>query len=231
LKAPAPLTNVLELSRMPGVSAEMSGDEACRALFSSFTRRHGTLKVIQSKRWGVALLEIPHGFEDYFRSPDRAHLRREFNRAERSGFRFTVVDPSARIDEILEINRSIDTRQGLPMHPSYLDEAKVRRYMERSADVFGVTDASGRLTAYLCIRVCGDVGCVERILGHSDVLRQGVMWVLIAGAVRAMVERRERDGAPRWMMYDTYFGASPGLRQFKQWAGFEPHRVSWSWKR
>ena len=91
------------------------------------------------------------------------------------------MDPSARIDEILAINSSAETRQGRPMHPSYLDEAKVRRYFERSADVFGVTDTNGALRAYICVRICGEVACVERILGHADALKSGVMWVLVTG--------------------------------------------------
>jgi hypothetical protein len=47
---------------MPGVTVRMSGDEVWRELFLSFTRRHGRVKVIQNKRRGVALLEIPERF-------------------------------------------------------------------------------------------------------------------------------------------------------------------------
>jgi len=35
---------------MPGVTLQMSRDEECRELFSSFTRRLGRMKVIQNKR-------------------------------------------------------------------------------------------------------------------------------------------------------------------------------------
>jgi hypothetical protein len=216
---------------MPGVKVQMSGDEGCRELFASFTRRHVRLKVIQSKRWGVALLELPERFDAYFNNPQQAHLRREFNRASRAGMTFGAVDPEARFEEILGINRSAETRQGQPMHPHYLDEARVRRYFERSSDVFGVTDAEGVLRAYICVRVCGEVACVERILGHADALKSGVMWVLVTGTIRELVERKQTHGRPTWFMYDTFFGASPGLRQFKQWVGFVPHRVSWSWRR
>jgi len=221
----------LELTRIPGIKVAMSGDEECRLLYSSFTRRHPRLRVIQSKRWGVALLAIPERFDDYFRNPQRAHLRREFNRASRAGLTFVAVDPKTRLEEIFGINRSAETRQGQPMHPHYLDEARVRRYFERSTDVFGVTDADGVLRAYVCVRVCGEVACVERILGHADTLNAGVMWVLIAGTIRELAERKRTQGNPRWFMYDMFFGASPGLRQFKQWVGFGPHRVSWSWRR
>jgi len=231
MKRSALIGTALELARIPGVKVEMSGDEECHLLFSSFTRRHGRLKVIQSKRWGVALLELPERFDEYFNNPQRAHLRREFNRASRAGMTFGAVDPEARLEEILAINRSAETRQGQPMHPHYLDEARVRGYFARSTDVFGITNADGVLTAYVCVRVCGEVACVERILGHADVLKSGVMWVLVTGTIRELVERRQAQGLPTWFMYDTLFGASPGLKQFKQWVGFAPHRVSWSWRR
>ena len=208
----------------------MSGDGECRLLYSAFTRRHQRLKVIQSKRWGVALLRLPQPFEAYFGDPKRAHLRREFNRATRAGFAFAPLDPFARLHEVMEINRSAEARQGLPMHPDYLDEERVRSYFTHAADVYGVTDHAGILRGYLCIRICGDVACVERLLGHADILRQGVMWVLIVGAIRELVLRRESEGRPTWLMYDTYFGASEGLRQFKRWVGLEPYRVSWSWR-
>lgn len=230
LRFPNLLATAIELSRLPSVKIEMAGDYECRRLFLSFTRRHERLKVIQSKRWGVALLAVPDRFDDYFRDPKRAHLRREFSRASRAGLTFSAVDPLERFDDILAINRSAETRQGQPMHPHYLDETRLRRYFERSADVFGVTDAGGTLRAYVAIRISGEVACVERLLGHADALRQGVMWVLITGTIGQLAERRRAVGQPTWVMYDTYFGASPGLRQFKRWVGFEPHRVSWSWR-
>jgi hypothetical protein len=230
LRCPNLLATAIELSRLPSAKIEMAGDDECRRLFLSFTRRHERLKVIQNKRWGVALLAVPERFDDYFRDPKRAHLRREFSRASRAGLTFAAVDPLERFDDILAINRSAVTRQGQPMHPHYLDETRVRRYFERSADVFGVTDAGGTLRAYVAIRVSGEVACVERILGHADVLNMGVMWVLVTGTIRELVERKQTDGRPTWFMYDTYFGASAGLRQFKQWVGFAPYRVSWSWR-
>ncbi len=230
MKPSTAVATALELYRLPGVRIEMSGDEGCRVLYAAFTQRHERLKVIQSKRWGVALLRVPDAFEAYFRDPERAHLRREFNRASRAGFTLAPLDPLMRLDEVMAINRSASERQGRPMHPHYFDEARVRQYFEQSAGVYGVTDAGGVLRAYLCLRICGDVAVVERLLGHAESLRQGVMWVLMVGAVRELVERRRDDGRPTWLMYDTYFGATAGLRQFKLWVGLEPHRVSWSWR-
>lgn len=219
-----------EMRRLPRASIEMAGDAECRLLYRAFTARHPRLKVIQAKRWGVALLPIPESFDAYLRNPHRSHLRREYNRATRTGLSFARIDPLARLDEILAINRSSTTRQGQPMHPDYFDADTVRTYLEHSTDVFGVLDAEGVLQAYLCLRVCGEVACVERLLGHADSLHQGVMWVLMHGVIRELTTRRAEPGAPAWIMYDTFFGASPGLRQFKAWLGMEPYRVSWSFR-
>lgn len=224
------LTEALELSRLPSVTVEMSGDERCRDLYASFTRRHPRWRLIQNKRWGVALLRIPDQYDAYFKDPKRAHLRREFNRATRAGFAFGPLDPHARLDEVMAINRSAEERQGRPMHPHYLDEDRVVDNFAHASDVYGVTDSAGVLRAYVCVRACGDVACVERLLGHADVLRQGVMWVLLVGVIREFVGRRQIDGRPTWLMYDTYFGASEGMRQFKRWIGCEPYRVRWFWR-
>jgi hypothetical protein len=227
---PRLLDELLELRRLPGVAIEMSGDAGCRLLYDAFTRRHARWRLIQSHRWGVALLHVPDTFEAYLSGPERSHLRREYNRALRAGFTFERIDPLERIDEIMAIHRSADERQGEPIHPAYLDEGKVRAYLGRAAEVFGVVDGDGILRAYLCLRTCGQVACIERLLGHADVLRQGVMWVLVAGTVRAVVDRRGLAGQPTWLMYDMFPGAQPGLRRFKRWMGLEPYRVSWSWR-
>jgi hypothetical protein len=220
----------LRLLRLPTVAIEMCGDERCRELYEAFTRPHARWRLIQNKAWGVALLAIPQRYDDYLRDRDRSHLRREVNRATRAGFTFARLDPLARLDEVLAINGSAEERQGRPMHPDYMDEQAVRRYFERASDVFGVTDGAGVLRAYLCLRMCGEVVCVERLLGHADALKQGVVWVLVTGAIRMLSESRQDEGHPTWFMYDMFSGASPGMRQFKQWIGCEPYRVSWSWR-
>jgi hypothetical protein len=220
-----------ELRRLPRAEIDMAGDTECQLLYRAFTSRHPRLRLIQSKRWGVALLAIPASFEEYLRDPHRAHLRREYNRATRSGLSFARVDPLIRLDEVLAINRSAAMRQGQRMHPDYLDADTVRAYFERSSDVFGVLDAQGVLRAYLCLRVCGEVACVERLLGHADSLHSGVMWVLLHGVIRELASLRGEPGSPAWIMYDTFFGASAGMRQFKEWVGLEPYRVTWSFNR
>ena len=33
-----------------------------------------------------------------------------------------------------------------------------------------------------------------------------------------------------YLMYDTFFGASEGLKKFKEKLGFQPYKVKWKWE-
>jgi hypothetical protein len=229
MKLPRLVATIRDLRQLPDVRIEMSGSEPCRELYEAFTRRHPRWRLIQNKRWGVALLALPEHVGDYDRVASRL-LRRRVKHATEAGFSFDRVDPSQRIDEVLAINRSATDRQGRPMHPDYFDEGLVRGNLERAERVFGVTDKAGVLKAYLCLRNCGEVACIERLVGHADALEAGVMYLLIWGTVRAVIAERTPDGKPAWFMYDTFPGASEGLRTFKHVIGCRPYRVSWTWR-
>ncbi len=207
----------------------MSGDERCRDLFEAFTRRHARWRLIQNKAWGVALIRLPDTVEEYQRQISRL-ARRRIKHAREAGHVVTRIDPLSRVAEVLAVNRSASERQGRPMHPAYFDEQVVRDYLGRTADVFGVVDAAGVLQAYLCVRPCGEVACMERLLGHAGALDDGVMYLLVLGVVEWLIQVRAESGRPSWLMYDMFPGASPGLRHFKHVIGCEPFRVSWSWK-
>ncbi len=229
MKLPKLVTEARELRRLPVVKIEMSGEGSCRESYEFFTRRHARWKVIQNKKWGVALAELPDHSEDYRRRASRL-LRRRVKHATEAGFTFTRINATERIDEMMAVNRSAEERQGQPIHPDYLDKPTVLRYVEQFGDVYGVNDASGTLRAYLFLRVCGEVAYIERLLGHADVLDQGVMYLLISGTIEDLIEHRRSSGRPAWFMYDMFSGASPGMRDFKHVIGCRPYRVEWSWR-
>ena len=229
VRLPGLLEEARELSRLPRVSIEMSGDDACKYHYRDFTRRHDRWRVIQNKAWGVALVPLPERPEDYL-AGIRKKLRRRVERAIDAGYRFGPVDAIARIDEVLAINSSAAMRQGIPMHPDYFDEDAVRAYFAWAGPTYGVTDGAGVLRAYVCLRTAGDVAIVERILGHADALEDGVMYVLTIGLIQDLIARRGSDGRPHWLMYDMFSGASEGMRTFKHVIGCRPYRVSWSWR-
>jgi len=224
------LAEAVELSRLPAVTIEMRGDERCRELYDAFTKRHPKYRLIQNKRWGVALLPLPDTFADYVSGARRQRLRQHVGRAVRAGYTFAPLDPFDRFDEVMTINRSLDERQGQAMHPDYFDEAAVRRYFGQASEVYGVSDSAGVLRAYSDIRVCGQVASLSRLLGHAEALNDGVMYLLLTEVIRGMIDRRRSDGNPAWFMYDMFSGASAGMHQFKRTIGFEPYRVRWVWR-
>jgi hypothetical protein len=229
MRLPKLAAEALDLWRLPVVKIEMSGEESCHGHYGVFTRRHPRWRLIQNKKWGVALAEVPERPEEYKRQTSRL-MRRRVKHASEAGFTFSRIDALDRVDEILVINRSAEQRQGQPIHPDYLDETTVRRYLERSGDVYGVNDAAGTLRAYLCLRVCGEVAFIERLLGHSDSLEHGVMYLLIMGTIEDLIGQRREGGRPIWFMYDMFSGASAGMRDFKHVIGCRSYRVDWSWR-
>ena len=53
------------------------------------------------------------------------------------------------------------------------------------------------------------------------------MYLLISEVIRDMILQKLVIGYPNWIMYDTFFGASDGLKYFKERLGFKPYKVNW----
>jgi hypothetical protein len=154
---------------------------------------------------------------------------RKIRKAVANGYTFRRIDALDHLDDILSINCSSAHRQGKPIAPHYLDEAAVRKVAEQNPLSFGIFDRNGRLVAYAHTPIFGEVVVFSRILGHCSDLKCGVMYLLVHETLMHMRQRYLGDGHPRWAFYDMYLGARPGLRQFKDEAGFRPYRVVWEW--
>jgi hypothetical protein len=219
-----------ELWRLPAVEIAMWGGNTAHQAFASFTSRHRRFPVIQRKRWGVALLAVPEQLDKYLAGKARKAVRRNRRCAIRLGYTFGRIDPLAEIEQIRAINESLDIRQGRPMDPSELNLAALHAYFSHSTETFGIRDAEGHLVAYLDLMMCGEVAIVSRLLGHGDALDNGIMDLLLSETVRELAGVRRIGGAVQWLMYDMWFGATPGLRFFKNRLGFAPYRVRWTWR-
>ncbi len=82
----------------------------------------------------------------------------------------------------------------------------------------------GVLVAYSELEYVGEIVGTSRIMGHGDHLKNGTMFLLIAGIVEHVKSTRPDI---RYVYYDMFFGAGAGLRAFKTNAGFRPHWVRW----
>jgi len=220
-----------EIVSLPEVTVRLYGDDNCRKIFDNFIKPHPRYKFIQNKRWGVGLLLLPDVFEHYLKEIGTELIRRKRKRSLSLGYHFETINPLNYLVEILSINESVKVRQGRRMDPEYLNIESLRAFFEGKPVVYGVFDTTGVLKAYAHTPICGDLFIFSRLLGHGNDLDNGVMYLLITEVIREMIERKRRQGSPVWAMYDTFFGASKGLRYFKERLGFKPYKVRWLWER
>lgn len=225
----------LHVKHLISVLREMTALERIRIsmgpscpLYSYFTKPHPRFRIIGNKQWGVALLRVPAVFEEYLRGAERQAVRTNRNRAIKLGYTFAEFSPIRQLDDILNVNRSSDERQGHPMPAEYLDRAALEAYFGDKDTVYGVCDHEGKIRAYCYAPVYGEVCVLSRLLGHGDHLKNGVMYFLLSEIIREQVAQRRSTGLPLWFMYDTFFGALPGLRYFKERMGFVPYKVDWT---
>jgi hypothetical protein len=219
----------LAVVRSPRVRIEMYGDAHALRIYRAYTARHRRFKVTQTKRWGVALIRLPATMDEYLAGSSKELLRRKRRSAQRSGFRYAVVAAADHIDEILAINLSSPVRQGRALPKYYLDREHVAETFRDRPTIHGILNAAGQLRAYAWVPQVGELAIFETLLGHADDLEAGVMYLLISEVVGATIAARDTTGSLSWAMYDTFWGAAPGLAYFKERLGFKSYTVDWVW--
>jgi hypothetical protein len=217
----------LVVVRAPRVRIVVSGGDQAHAVFRGFTARHPRLPITSAKRWGVALLRVPDSSTTTLAAARRTGVGSGSTLS--AGFRYQLLSPQQRLDEILEINRSAPSRQGRPMSDTYVDRDRVAREHEHDTTIHGIIDAEGRLRAYAVTRDLGEALAFSKVIGHADDLSAGIVHLLVCEIVRCCIEARGGTGRPTWIMYDTFWGASEGLAYFKDRLGFRPCTVDWVW--
>jgi hypothetical protein len=189
-----------------------------------FTMRHPRYKVFQNKALGAALVDLKryHSHEEYMSSVKGRNSAEQHARKARSrGYRVVEIDRNDYIDEIHEINTSLEVRQGRTMDAIYTN--KVTQYpYDKNFTYYGVLNAAGKLMAYGDLGLYGNFVAFNRVLGVRN--NDGVMHLMVTEIICRLIE----DGRCHYLMYDTFFGASPGLRGFKKMLGFEPYRAKYS---
>lgn len=189
-----------------------------------FTRRHPKYLVFQNKSLGAALVDLTkfRNREEYMETI-KGHNSAEHHarKAKAKGYRVVEIDRNDFIEQIHEINTSVEIRQGRPMDPAYRE--KTTHYpVDKNYTYFGVLNAAGKLMAYGDLGLYGNFVAFNRVLGVRN--NDGMMHLMVTEIICRMIEGR----SCHYLMYDTYFGASPGLQGFKKMLGFEPYRAKYS---
>lgn len=228
------LTQVVQLLRgyhsLPKVTITLAGSTESAEVFQSFTARHPYFPLVRRKEIGVALIELPAQASDFSKGKQKEYLRRRRNRAIRLGYQFRPFAIAEQIGAVLAVNDSLGTRQGRVVSPTYLDHEAVTTFHSKGGLNYGIFDANGCLVAYAYVPICGELAILSRLFGHGEHLDNGVMYLLISEVVGELLQLRSKHKRLRWLNYDMWFGAAPGLQFFKQQLGFSPYRVKWTWE-
>lgn len=172
-----------------------------------------------------AVLKIPAKIADW--SAEHRTARKRFMRADRKGYTFDLIRRHEHVEDIWAINLSSPERQGRPMTAGYRERPSstpLPAYAcgRHAIRTYGVLAPSGRLVAYLSMYRAGELALVSQILGHADFLDDGIMYLLMAGAIEREIEFGE--GA---IVYNRFDSGTDGLRWWKERCGFEERMVSW----
>ncbi|WP_312514073.1 hypothetical protein [Massilia sp.] len=195
-----------------------------RNTYRTFTQPHPRFPFIRAKTIGAALIDLAR-FND--RNAYLEHIKAKNHggyhakRARKRGYVFSEIERNNHIDEIHEINISLDHRQGRPMDAKYMEK---RDAFERRPHFryYGVFDPKGKLVAYANLGIYGNFAAYSQMLGIRN--NDGIMHLLLAESICRLIDEKQ----VRYVMYDTFFGAQPGLRTFKTILGFQPYRARYS---
>lgn len=189
-----------------------------------YTKRHPKFKLVQHKSWGAALIDL-HRFDsraDYLatikgKNCGAWHARR----ARARGYVLAEFDRNMHADAIHAIHNSESLRQGRPMDAKY-QEKQTSFEVLANFHYFGVFDKDGKLMAYATIGRYGNFSSFAQLMGYRN--NDGIMHLLVSDIVSRLIDARQ----VQYVMYDTYFGALPGMQQFKTVLGFQPYRAQYS---
>lgn len=190
-------------------------------------KRHPKMPLLRQFRLGVALCPLPREFSEYFNAVD-ASARRNYKKAKRLGYEFSLIDYNQHLDDIKEIRASAPVRQGkvdkeLLMGP--VTEVHNPKSKDPAHDypIFGITKDK-KLVAQASCLVAGELAMIQHILGHADYQSDGIVPFMILSMVAHIMEKHPKV---RFFGYGTYYGALPKMQRFKAKFNLLPHRVKW----
>ena len=194
-----------------------------KATYRNYTKPHPRFKIIRHKTIGAALVDLApfpnrDAYLDHIKGKNQGgyHARRARSR----GYVVHEIDRNDYVDDIHEINTSLDVRQGRKMDGHYLEKQE-RFDRQQHFHYWGVLNPQGKLVAYATLGVYGNFASFSQMMGIRN--NDGIMHLLLSEAICQLIDA----GKVRYVMYDTFFGAQPGLRNFKTILGFRPYRASY----
>ncbi len=204
----------IQLAKLPVAHLQFErhiAPENVAATYTLYTKPHPRYRVIQYKSWGAALIDLHDcGTRDgYFERIKAKNFGAwHAKRARARGYVLAEIDRNAHVDAIHAINTSVEQRQGRPMDDKYLEKQQQFDCLDNFS-YFGVFNAEGKLMSYATVGWYGNFSAFSQLMGYRN--NDGIMHLMVAEIIGRLID----EGKVRYVMYDTFFGALPGLRQFK----------------
>ncbi|MBU1667497.1 hypothetical protein KKC13_03705 [bacterium] len=229
------IIKIKEILQLPKVGIKFCNSnydtvEKYEKTYQYFTQLH-RLKLFQNKTVGVALVDLNlyENFDVYYKSINGKNSAAYYSRkAIKREYHFIEIDRNNYVDDIYDINTSTQIRQGQMMTENYL--SKINSYKnETNHNSYGVVNKDKKLLAYCNIGFYGEFALVVTLLGHKKYLNDGIMYLMMIEVNKIMFEKYRNRGYS-YIMYDTFLGASTGLKKFKEKLGYKPYKVKWLWE-
>ena len=228
------LKTIFEILKLPKVKITIYNDDNDKEvydLFKYFTKPHKKYKIFKNKTLGVMLLKLPKTADEYEKMITGKNSVGYFSRrCQKMGYHTEFFNQKDKLDEIYAINTSSTNRQGRKMSDKYLEfpsEEKIKDNIK----YLGVFSGGGLLVAYMKVILTKEFCIISNILGHSQYQNDNIMYLLLKDMVLYLIDYYKttlQDGNV-YFMYDTFFGASEGLKLYKSRNKFVPYRVKWKY--
>lgn len=194
--------------------------------YEYFNKKHPRLRFVKNKQIGVAYINLNRFARgiDYLLSVNGKNSAYYYSRkCQRRGYLLEEIDRNKLASQIAWIERSAPTRQGRPMSCDYGDPNRIYEDLN-FYKYFGVR-REDKLVAYCNVGIYGNFACISRLLGHVDYLNDGIMYFMLTEIISNLIDENKKVS---YIFYDTWYGASFGLRQFKEKLGFSPCVARWA---
>ena len=206
------------------IQMDISTEEGLR-MYQYYTKPHPKVFLIKNKTIGVALIKLNEfkNFDQYLVTVSGKNSAAYYSRrCEGKGYHFKNIDPDEYAMEIDRIHKSANERQGKQLSSTYLKP--ILKYPKNKQNRYYGLFIEYKLVAYLWTVQSGELMTLNRLMGHKDFLKDGIMYLLVLKGINEIMNSELK---PSYVMYDTMFGASDGLLMFKKRLGFQPNKVNW----
>ena len=113
------------------------------------------------------------------------------------------------------------------MPASYLKK-KIDYVDDVAFKYYGIVNEDNVLVAYCYIGFFGGFALVSTLLGHKNFLNDGIMYLMMIEMNKIIFNVYKKKGY-EFIVYDTFFGATDGLKKFKEKLGYRAYKVEWKW--